>query len=436
MRNRAFTISFFILISIALFPFTSFSEEKIEMEIASFQGGFGIDFFLECAREFEKLHPNVKINLWGNPRVWEQLLPRFAAGTPPDAAWPGWGMNNWDLIVNNHLLALDPYLEEQAFGSDRKWRDVFIPSLLHKGTYHGKCYIIPFNFNAFGIWYNKKMFLEHGWSAPKTYNELLSLCEKIKKEGIAPLTFTGRYPAYPLRGFVYPWIISAGGYDVFKRIGNLEEGAWNHPACLKALRCVMDMKKRQYFQAGCIGMNHTESQMEFLVGRAAMIPCGTWLHSEMRNLLPPDFAMEFFIPPVFPDGIGDPTALGGPIDAEWVVSTQSKHQREAVDFIKYLACPEKAKKFLLTKGSLMTIRIAGEFDPPEYLKQALNAANQAKIIYNPDFESWYPSLSTEIVNAFSNLYNEVITPEEFIARAEKASKKVREDKNIPKFAME
>ena len=50
-----------------------------EVEVASFQGGYGIDFFERAAREYEAKHPGVKIRVWGNPRVWEQLRPRFVA---------------------------------------------------------------------------------------------------------------------------------------------------------------------------------------------------------------------------------------------------------------------------------------------------------------------------------------------------------------------
>ena len=51
--------------------------EQITLEAALFKGGYGIDFYEKCAREFEQKHPNVKINLWGSPRVWDQLTPRF-----------------------------------------------------------------------------------------------------------------------------------------------------------------------------------------------------------------------------------------------------------------------------------------------------------------------------------------------------------------------
>ena len=432
-----------IVILTALFFYIrlSYGDEKdasktINLEIAAFQGGYGVDFFEECIAEYKKLHPNIRIEFRGNPRMWEQLLPRFAAGTPPDISWPGWGMNIWSLIFDNHVLPLNKYLDEPAYGSNLSWKEAFIPTLLNKGKFKDTYYIIPFNFDSFGLWYNENLFTAHGWKIPQTYEEFLALCETIKEQRIAPITFAGRYPSYAMRGFFYPWLVSAGGYDVLKRIGNLEEGAWKHPACLRAIQCIMELKRRFYFQSGCIGMNHTESQMEFLVGRVAMIPCGTWLHSEMRNLLPPDFKMAFMLTPVFPEGVGDPGAVLAGIDGQWLVSSQTQHPDESVDFLKFLASPEKAKEFVLKKGSLMSLKIPADFDPPEYLREAFRAANKAQTIYNPDFESWYPALATEINNAFNNVYNEIITPEEFLERLERVSQKIRQDQNIHKFTME
>ncbi len=38
-----------------------------------------------------------------------------------------------------------------------------------------------------------------------------------------------------------------------------------------------------------MGMDHTQSQMAFIQGKAAMIPMGAWFESEMRNSLPEEF---------------------------------------------------------------------------------------------------------------------------------------------------
>jgi len=410
------------------------AQAPVEIEIACFQGGYGIDFFEQCAREYEQEHPNVKIKLAGNPRIWEQLTPRFAAGTPPDVAWPGWGMNAWPLVFDGHFLPLDTYLDQPAHGDPRPWRETFMPSMLAKGQSEGKSYFIPYNLGAFGWWYNRKLFEANGWTAPKTYGEFLVLAEKMKAKGLAPVTFTGRYPAYPLRGFYLPWVISAGGLEVYTAAENLEPGAWKHPAFLRAAQTVIDLKKKEIFQTGCIGMNHTESQMEFLVGRAAMIPVGTWLYSEMKELLPAGFEMDFMLTPVYEDGKGEPSLIETAIDGfGWGVAAKSKHPDVGADFLRYMSSPAKAKAFLEQTGTLMGILIPGEVNPPPHLVTAARLAREAKRTWTGSINEWYPSMQTDLESAFLDLYNEEITPEQFVEECEEAATRIRNNPRIRKF---
>jgi len=408
--------------------------ELVEIEVACFQGGYGLDFFETAAREYEAMHPGVTINVWGSPRVWEQLLPRIAAGTPPDLCWPGWGLNVWPLIFEGQLLPLDDYLEQPAYGVDKTWKDTFVPSLLNKGKHGGHYCLFPSNVDSFGIWYNRKMFQEHGWTPPRTVEEYLTLTDIILAEDIAPLTFTGRYPSYPLLGLYLPLVISAEGLDSFNDAQNLVPGAWKRPGFLRAARTILEMKRRGSFQGGCIGMNHTESQMEFLVGRVAMIPCGTWLHSEMRNLLPPDFEMVFMRPPIYADGAGEPTAIRAGLNGKgWFIPAKAKRPDVAADYFRYLSSPEKQKEFLEDKGALVPVVDLGEVNVPPYLQQPLDIVTGAKVTWYEDYGEWYPTLNTEVQQAFRDLYNEILTPEEFVERCEAAAEAVRTNPNVRKF---
>ncbi|HNT35473.1 MAG TPA: extracellular solute-binding protein, partial [bacterium] len=261
-----------------------------------------------------------------------------------------------------------------------------------------------------------------------------SLCEQIKSEHIAPLTFTGRYPGYALRGFYFPWVISLGGLEVLNRAQNLEPGAWKDPAFVRAAEYVVDFKRKGYFQSGCIGMNHTESQMEFLVGRAAMIPCGTWLHSEMANLLPSDFVMEFMLCPVFEDGKGEPSLICANLNGhEWFIGSKSKHPDLAADFFRYIASPQNARRFVEQKGTLMSVVGLGEVNAPPHLLKPLEYVESAKGTWSLDYEEWYPEMGTEIQNLFRDLYNNLLTPEQFVEQMEKQAEKVRSDSHIQKF---
>jgi len=404
---------------------------KIELEVAVFEGGYGLDFFQYAAREYEKTHTNVKVNVWGNPRVWEQLRPRFVAGDPPDLTWPGWGMDYWALVAEDKVLEMDRYLEGKAYGQDRKWKDTFIQPLLDKGKFNGHYYIMPFNHNVFGWWYNAGMFEKHGWKPPKTCDELLALCEKIEKAGVAPITFQGKYPQYMLRGFLIPWAISAGGIEAFNDAQNLKPGAWNSPAFLKAAEMVAELRDRGYFQRGAMGMDHTGSQMEFILGRAAMIPCGTWLGSEMKRQIEPGFRMEFFNPPVMRDGKGDPSTTGTWVET-WIVPKESKHPDIAADFFKFMTSLDMAKRFVAEKDTLMCIIGSDEVRLGPDLVTPARLIRKAKATWDADYANWYPSLGRETETAMAALLNGEMTPKQCVDYMERAAEKARKDETRPR----
>ena len=410
--------------------------EQIEIEVASFQGGFGIDFFERSAREYERLHPDVKIRLWGHPHAWEQLMPRFASGKPPDLFWPGAEMNLWEMIKGGQLLAWDSYLQQPAIGPDKKWIDTFNPSLLALQKFRGHYYMLPYQVTAFGWYYNRKLFRENGWTPPQTYDELLALWEKIKAKHIAPVTFTGRYPQYPFLGMFIPWMVSAGGLGPYKAAENLEPGAWENAAMLRASETIMDMKRRGNFQNGCIGMNHTESQMEFLMGRAAMVLCGTWFHSEMKNVMPTDFQAEFMMCPRFSNQPFEGNYIMASVDGLWMLPSRGNHPDVAADFFRFMSSQDKSREFMEQKGTLMAVYPREPVNPPENLKEPLRLYLAAKGTIWSQTDNWYPAMGEATVDLFRDLYNEQLTPAQFIRGMEREAEKVRRDPDIDRFHLE
>lgn len=409
-------------------------ELKGDLEVAAFQGGYGIDFYEQAAKEFAEKNPNLKIKVWGNPRVWEQLRPRFIGNDPPDLTFPGWGMDHWSLVEEGQIMSLDDALKTKPAEGEGTWADSFEPSLLALGKSDGKQWVLPYYFNVLGWWYDPGVFKKNGWTVPTTYEELLTLCEKIKAKGIAPLTFQGQYPYYMMEGMLLPWAISAGGIEVVRNAQNLEPGAWKSPAMLKAAQMIDELNKKGYFQKGAVSLSHTESQSEFLNGKAAMIPCGTWLYSEMKKVMPPTAQMEFFLPPVLANGKGDKTAILIGIEP-WMVPTDAKNPNAAIALFKYMTSPTKAKQFVEEKGTLMAIKGSDQAKLPQVLIEPAKLFKASQTVWADEFRNWYPELDKEIQNAITAMLNGEITPEQLCDRAEKKAEAVRNDESIKKHKL-
>ncbi len=413
------------------------------LEVAIFQGGYGIDFFEQKAREFEQKYPDkltpkgaskpLKIVVKGSPRIWEQLRPRFVSGDVPDLTWPGWGMDYWKLVSEKQVLPMDSFLKQKAWDQDKPWGDTFDQQLLNNGRYQGGTYIIPLNNNLYAWWYNKAMFEKHGWAVPRTYPELLALCAKIRKTGIDPITYQGKYPDYALRGFLFPWVISIGGIDAFNDAQDLKPGAWKSPAFLQAARMVAELRDRGFFAAGAIGKTHTQSQSDFVAGKAAFIPCGTWLASEQAADIKahPEFKMDFMLTPCVPGGKGDPTALCTGTE-DWVIPAKAKHPEIAAEFFRYLTSMDNCKQWVKAKQTFTCIRGSEKVPLPANLSHAAQLYGHSKLIWTAQYAQWYPGLKKDGEDAMRQLLNGTFTPEQCVNALEQAAAKVRADKSIIK----
>lgn len=64
---------------------------------------------------------------------------------------------------------------------------------LRSNTVDGSVYQIPAANSGFGIFYNKTLFQEHGWSVPETKDEFFLLCDEISAAGIRPFVPCFKY---------------------------------------------------------------------------------------------------------------------------------------------------------------------------------------------------------------------------------------------------
>ena len=172
------------------------SQSKITIEIPVFAGGEGMTFFTDCAREYEKLHPDVDVNLYGDNRVDDKVRIRVLEGTLFDIT--NASLNWWGLIKRGDVEPLDAALDQTSWDGDTSWRDSFVPGSLSVYQYQGKTYALPLCWFVSGVWYNKVMFREHGWNKPKNWDEFFQLCNQIKQAHVVYDPKTGTSCA-PLR---------------------------------------------------------------------------------------------------------------------------------------------------------------------------------------------------------------------------------------------
>jgi len=398
------------------------------VEMAVFEGGYGIDWHQKIAGRFNeaKAGEGIKVDLWGDPRVIEKVKPRLLRGNPPDLML----MNHlpiWRLVAADKLYPLNEALDQPLPGDDRPWRERFIPGTLDTYTSNGQVYAIPSAFGAYACWYDARLFREHGWAPPKTWAEFEALCEAIKAAGIAPLAFQGKYP-------IYAWwtlqtlIHRCGGLAAINRINALEPGALTHPDVLRAAGLLQKMGV-EYFQKGALAMTHTESQLQFINHQAAMIFCGLWLSNEMKESTPPSFEMRCFNVPPVEGGKGNPMLFNG---AGWeyiYMSKTARHPEATFEFLRYMVSPERAPDMGRSIGVITAMKGATPRDavtPP--LQSALDMIEPAVGIFRIRLEDLLLSWRVQVMEpATAKLLAGEITPEEYCRLLEEGVAQAKAD---------
>ncbi len=196
-----------------------------------------------------------------------------------------------------------------------------------------------------------------------------------------------------------------------------------------------ELRRKGYFQKSAMSLSHTESQMEFVLGKAAMIPCGTWLGSEMKKQIPEGFRMLYFNPPVLKDGKGDPSITSTGVET-WIIPKQAKHPDEAADFYRFMTSLKMAKQFVEQKNTLMTIVGSDDVELPPDLVEPARCMRDASDTWYLDYADWYKPLGEATENAMAALLNGEVSPQECVDSMEAAAEKVRNDKSVPKHTVQ
>ena len=71
--------------------------------------------------------------------------------------------------------------------------DKSMASTMPSVTFEGKQYGLPYSYYQWGVYYRKDIYEANGISVPKTYDELLANCKKLRAKGITPVTIGTKY---------------------------------------------------------------------------------------------------------------------------------------------------------------------------------------------------------------------------------------------------
>ncbi|WP_407701357.1 ABC transporter substrate-binding protein [Virgibacillus senegalensis] len=395
-----------------------------ELEIQYFVGGYGDSWWKEVIGDFQEEYQDVTITEHAGPNINEEMRSRWVSDDPPDVVYiDGAGSSETQMVEDGQLMNLTDWVNEiEVDGSP-----LLDNLIVEPADYDGDIYSLPLVFDTWGTWYDRAWFEEEGFEVPENFDTFMDSMATISdQEGIAPFVTTGQHPYYFLRGMLYPAFAAAGGEELLASVIDGEEGAWTSEPVLEVMKKVEEMQKAGYIDPGFGALNHTQSQMNFLLHDNAFIPVGFWLPNEMANDVPD--GLEFgFIPSPMQDA-GDPFAIV-PDLRPLAIAEKAENPEAAKAFVEFVYNREYATLFSEHTGAIMNmtdVDLTGNDNVPPYLTEAnemINDPEQVQIYNKPHPMS--SDLETPIGDALTSLMLGNITAEEFVEKAEAAAAEYR-----------
>jgi len=154
------------------------------------------------------------------------------------------------------------------------WDDIQPAAIKTVQNLYGKFNVMPYQFNIEGIWYNKKLFAQHGVAVPTNYDELVAAAAKFKAAGVIPFSASGQ-AGWPITRLISGYLYRELGPDALQAVAN-GEAKLTDPAYVKAAQAIADLGKAGYFGQGVGSIDYDTSVQQFITGKAAMFYMGSW----------------------------------------------------------------------------------------------------------------------------------------------------------------
>ncbi len=351
----------------------------------------------EMADEFMAEHPNIKVNLVITE--WDTYKNKIMAAISTNNAPQLYTILTTDVAQFAKLGLLSP-LDELGAQAGINFDDM-LEAALDIASVDGKIYGVPFRHDGSGVWYNVDMLNQVGYNEfPKTWDELITMCEKIKQAGIVEYANAwplGNQPNAVTR--MVQQLYSLGG-DVLNK--DETECLLDSPEAVQALTNIVENLQNGYASPSSLEMDNTILRDTFGAEKLAFYIGGPFdagtLESEYPNL---NFASA-----VIPgkDGMGVTTSNG------WTIAMAEKttNKEEAALFLQYLTLPENQARLT---DSFPASKTALEYEQfsTKYLKPFAEQLTKSKP--EPAYAKW-PEMEPIIFNYMQYALSGSMTPEE------------------------
>jgi raffinose/stachyose/melibiose transport system substrate-binding protein len=318
---------------------------------------------------------------------WDATRTALAGGAGPDVVTTPGPSFAFELAQAGQLLSLDQVVTEQG------WDQRFVPWALNLGKVDGQLYSIPNEVETLVLYYNKTLFEEHGWTPPKTTDELMTLSAQIQEAGLVPFAHANQEWRAANEWFVGEMMNHVAGPQ---KVYDALTGAapWTDPAFVDALTKLNHMQQEGWFMGGLDRYYTTataDANAAFGNGDAAMKIEGTWWVADGHTFFGEEAGNSndwdwVPVPSTTGDAIYD---LG--IGSTHSINANSEYPQETAQFLTYFHSAETQGRLAVECGrapSPVTIPAENLSGLDPRYGAILTAMNEASAANNYGYTTW------------------------------------------------
>ncbi|MEU6283274.1 ABC transporter substrate-binding protein [Streptomyces sp. NPDC047028] len=210
----------------------------------------------------------------------------------------------------------------------------------------GKYYFVPLYTYPWAVFYRKSVFQQHGYEVPATWDQLVALCKKMKKDGLVPIAF-GDKDAWPAMGTFDQINFRLNGYDFHKQL-MAGKASWTDAK----VKAVFDhwAELLPYHQDGAMGRTWQDAAQGLVAKKSGMYVLGSFVAQQFTNKADLD-DLDFFAFPEINSAYGQDT-VEAPTDG-FMLSKSPKNHSAAVKLLQFLGTPEAEATYLKADSSVV-----------------------------------------------------------------------------------
>ncbi|WP_055109206.1 ABC transporter substrate-binding protein [Paenibacillus ihumii] len=274
----------------------------------------------DYVKRFNEKYPDILIEFEASQTDYnQQIKVRMASGELPDLMFiPD--------IPNSDLPKYFAPLDDLELSAEVTFKDF--------KSYDGKLYGITTGNSTSGIVYNKKAFADAGITEiPRTWDEFLAACEKLKQNGVIPLSSNFK-DKWPLGNWVYdlPRVIENNKNFPNERL-DMEAPFSMDNGYGKAMSLLRTLAEKDYLEKDINSTNWEQSKKDVANGKMGMYFLGNWVINQVIGVGAESDNIGFFPLPF--DNSGEIRAGLNP-DFFYAVNKDSKNLEATKAFLTWM----------------------------------------------------------------------------------------------------